>query len=292
MRCSSCFGCVPDVVAVGPAAAENVLAIGRRRGLDEPALRLCVDCAERGWACGARDDGEIVGIALARRSDDECYVGDLFVEPSYRGQGVAGDLLDAAFSGAEATRCLMIDADDADCCALALERGIALQTPVVRLAGATPKEEELLAMAAGAYRFDVGPIDAANHAFALDALDRDTRGAARRFEHEWYSREATGQAFFLNGEFVAYAYVWPDGRIGPIAAASASYLVQIFAFSVVTLQRVTGASWCTLLVPGSNVRVARAALRCGLKIQERLVFASDAATGDLSRYAGCHRLSF
>jgi hypothetical protein len=163
---------------------------------------------------------------------------------------------------------------------------------VLRLAGAVPREDALLSMAAGDYRFGVDAIDPVAHEFALDALDRETRGVARPADHRRFARGATGQALFLNGEFVAYAYAWPDGRIGPIASSSAAYLVQLFSYALVTLQRSYGASWCTAFVPASNVRIAGAALRAGLRIQETYVLASDAAPPDLSRYAGFHHLLF
>jgi hypothetical protein len=145
-------------------------------------------------------------------------------------------------------------------------------------------------MAAGDYRFEVETIDPAAHAFGLRALDRQTRGIARDGDHAKFARGGAGRAFFLRGEFVAYAYVWPDGRIGPLACASQAYLVQILAYALLTLMREYGASWCTTLVPGSNLRTARAVSRAGLTVEGAWLFASDAFGGDLSTYVGYHAL--
>jgi hypothetical protein len=147
-------------------------------------------------------------------------------------------------------------------------------------------------MAAGDYRFEIETIDPARHGFSLDAIDRESRGAARPLEHARFVESAHGSAIFRNDEFVAYAYVWPDGRIGPVAAVSAVYLVQVLALSLVTLQRRYGASWCSAFVPATNVRFARASLRAGLRIEGANLFASDASEADLSRYAGFHPLLF
>ncbi len=280
-------------VAIGRAGVDDVRSVLRRRKFDEASLGIALRSAERGTAWVARDDGEIIGVALAQSTEGERYVGECFVEPSYRGHGIAGKLLDAAFADADANRAMVLDPGDFAGLALALRHGIVPRATVVRVAGSIPREESLMRMAAGDYRFAVDAIDPAGHAFGLDALDRETRGTTRPSDHEYFARNATGQAFFLNGEFVAYAYVWPDGRIGPLAASSTAYLVQIFGFVLVTLQRSHGASWCTALIPTGNTRLAKTALRAGLRIEETLTLAGDAtAIPDLSCYAGFHRLLF
>jgi len=279
-------------IDVAQATLDDVRTIQARRSVDDVSMRLALAAADHGAAWVARDDGAIVGIALADVTSDERYVGDLFVEPSFRGQGIGGRLLDAAFDDTgEAARALIVDPSQAAGFALALRRGLGLRFPVLRLAGGIPKEETLAKMAAGEYRFDVDAIDVRRHGFALDAIDRECRGIVRSAQHESFALAATGQAFFLNGEMVAYSYVWPDGRIGPFASSSANYGVQLFAFALVTLARTYGASWCTLLVPGTNVRIARAALRAGLRIEDNYALAAQTWDADASRYVAYHRLS-
>ncbi|MEO6834457.1 MAG: GNAT family N-acetyltransferase [Candidatus Tumulicola sp.] len=280
-------------IAIGPASVDEVRAVELRHGRDDATIKLALEFAEDGNAWAARDAGETVGVVLTHRSDEEVYVGELVVEPSYRGLRIGARLFDAALADAgNGARSALLDASDRASLALALRSGLAPRATVLRVAGAIPREDGLLAMAAGDYRFQVDAIDPAAHAFALSALDRENRGTTRLRDHRRLSRDAEGLAFLSDGEFVAYAYVWPDGRIGPMAAASGAYLVQIFAYALVTLQRRFGASWCTALIPGTNVRLLRAALRAGLRIEETLTFASDAEISELSRYAGFHRLLF
>lgn len=256
-------------------------------------MRLSLASADDGSVWSAHDDGEVIGIAIAHRSDDEWYVGDLFIEPSYRGQGIGSQLLDAAFADVgDAMRSMLLDPQDTASLVLALRRRLTPAGTLLRFAGSIPREEELAAMAAGDYRFQVDAIDPAAHMFGLNALDRESRGTTRLKDHQGFAGAATGQAFFLNGEFVAYTYVWPDGRIGPLASASAAYLVQIFAYALVTLQRQYSASWCTALVPGANLRVARTALRAGLRIEQVASVATDSFAFDASRYMGYNLLLY
>jgi len=280
-------------IAIARGSVDDVRAIQVRRALDDAWVRSSLESAEAGTAWIAHDQGERVGVAIARAFGEELFVGDLYVEPSFRGQGVGSKLLRETFSETgDLARSMLVDPADAASLGLAMQNGLGLQTPVLRLAGAIPREEDLARMAAGDYRFAVDAIDPLAHAYALNELDRDTRGTSRPREHGEFARDATGNLFLLNGEAVAYAYVWPDGRIGPIACSSRAYSLQLFAFALVTIQRAYGASWCTMWIPGSNVRVLRAALRAGLRIEETLAMASDAAAGDLSRYVGAQRILF
>jgi hypothetical protein len=290
MRCSQCSKSVVEIAA-SPASTDDVRTIQRRRNLDDLSMRLSLQSAERGTSWVAREGGEVIGVAIAHDSDDERYIGDLFLEPSYRGQDLAGRLLNAAFSGPDdRTRTMLLDPSDPASLALAFRQRATPRDPVIRFAGAIPREEELAKMAAGEYRFQVDAIDPDTHGFALSELDRQTRGTSRRADHAQFAQLATGYAFFLSGECVGYAYVWPDGRIGPLACASEAYLVQIFAYALVTLTRTYSASWCTALIPGPNRRIARAALRAGLRIEKTFAFASDAGVHNFATYVGYDRL--
>jgi GNAT superfamily N-acetyltransferase len=284
---------LPIVFEIAGAAApvDDVRTIQRRRDLDEATVRLSLLAAERGSAWVARDEGEVVAIAVAHDSDDERYLGDCFVEPSYRGHGIGARLLEAAFHDiGDRDRAMSLAADDAAAVALAFRFGMVPREQIVRFAGAIPREEELAKMAAGEYRFQVDAIDPLTHAFGLNELDRQRRGTARPADHAAFAGASSGNAFFLGGELVGYAYVWPDGGVGPLACASEAYLVQIFAYTLVTLQRVYGASWCSALVPGLNRRIAKASLRAGLRITESFLLAAHALQGDMSSYVAYHRL--
>jgi GNAT superfamily N-acetyltransferase len=279
-------------IRIERASVDDVRAIQARRRVDDLTMRLSLVSADGGTAWVARDDGEIVGLAACDSMEEERYLGDVYVAPSFRGHGVGTHLVEAAFEDSgEATRAVVVELADPSGVALVTQFGLPHLDVVLSLSGAIPKEEALAAMAAGDYRFEVSALDPVGHSFALNALDRETRGAVRPEAHRVWSAAATGQAFFNQREFVAYAYVWPDGRIGPCAVASGAYARQIFAYCLLSLQRAYGASWCALMVPASNLRVTRTALRARLRIDETFAIARDARS-ELDRYVGFHKLAF
>ncbi len=282
----------PNIVSAKPS---DIRAMAAKRYSDDASRQLYANLAESAAAgCWiARDVDEPVGIAFAHALETEWYVSELYVEPSFRGAGLGWKLLrQATAESGEVSLGGVIDADDLASLAFFLRRGMGLHVPVLRVAGPIPSEEELVAMAAGDYRFTSIPIAADHMKFELDALDREVRGSARPTDHVAFAQLATGTAFAINDELVGYAYAWPDGRIGPMVSASGSYSVQFFAYAMASLRQAYRASWCTALVPGSNARVLRAAVRSGLKIEDVRIFATDQPQIDLSRYIGFHPLAF
>ncbi|MGR4065593.1 MAG: GNAT family N-acetyltransferase [Vulcanimicrobiaceae bacterium] len=280
------------------AGDDEIAAFGRRRFRDSTGRTLYGAMAGTA-ACGAwvaTDEGEPVGIAFAHACGDSLTLSELFVHPSQRNAGIGRALLARATEDCtEFGRRGLIAAGDSAASGFAARCGLGSLDAVLRVAGAIPRENDLLAMAsASGVRFEVAELDPVVHAPELDALDGETIGTARAGDHADFKRYGgIGNVFFLHGECVGYAYVWPDGRIGPMAAASAGYQVALLAFSLVALVQRFGASWCTALVSGANVRVLELALRAGLRVEESLTFVADRRDdGDRTRYVGFHDLLF
>jgi GNAT superfamily N-acetyltransferase len=277
------------------ATADDVAYFARRRWRDEHGRKLYVDLAHvaPNGVFVAKDEGTPIGIAIPHALEDEWFLSEIYVEPSFQKRGVGWQLLtQAAKEAGDVTRSGLLEVDELGGIAFFLRRGVSLQMPIAEVSGAIPHENELGRMAAGEYRFITEPLEPVGHRAALGQLDREVRGTARPLDHLYFSEYGRGFIFRRDEELAGYAYVWPSGRIGPIVAASQTYLVQFLAFSLATLRQTYGASWCTALVPGTNIRIMRAAIRAGLNIDGVRLFASDGGTLDLSRYVGFHSLLF
>lgn len=277
------------------ATQDDVRDFAQRRWNDAPSQRLYAQLAADapGGVWVARDVDTAIGIGFRHVSGDESYVSELYVEPAYRNSGIGTALFDRLFESAATTRsCALLDPNQPAGLGFALGRAVAVRSPIFRFSGVIADEEELATLAYGEYRFHVESIDLNSHGYAIDALDLEVRGCARPDDHRMFASLGNGSAIFLQNEFVGYVYVWPDGRIGPISTASAAYSAQCFAFGLVTLRRALGVTWCSAGIPGENLRVARAALQVGLKIDSMRLFASEAPFGDFRRYVGFHPLLF
>ena len=98
-------------------------------------------------------------------------------------------------------------------------------------------------------RSGIGPIDAAAYGFD------------RAVDHAYWQTAAHLTTWTRGGQTVAYSYVWPGGRIGPVAGldpASAAAALEG------ELARATGA--VTVHIPGSSRALVAVALRRGLRI--------------------------
>jgi GNAT superfamily N-acetyltransferase len=279
-----------------PANADDVEHFARRRYRDEHGRKLYVDLAHvapNGAFVAKGVDGMPIGIAVPHALEDEWFLSEIFVEPSFQKHGIGWQLLsEAAKEAGDVTRSGLLEADELGGIAFFLRRGVSLQTPIAEVSGSIPHDNELARMAAGEYRFITEPLEPVHHRAAIGQLDREIRGSARPLDHLYFSENGRGFIFRRDEELAGYVYVWPSGRIGPMAAASQTYLVQFLAFALATLRQTYGASWCTMHVPGTNIRIMRASMRAGLNIEAVRIFASDGGMLDLSRYVGFHSLLF
>jgi GNAT superfamily N-acetyltransferase len=280
---------------IGPATPEEVAYFARHRTQNEHDHRLYTDLAHvaPNGVFVARDQGAPIGIAIPHAMEDEWFLSELFVEPSFRARGIGLELLSAAAGEpSDVTRSGILDPTQLDGLAFYARRGVPLHSPLLEVCGAIPHASELERMAAGEYRFGADPIDPMAQGAALNQLDREVRGTARPQDHLYFADNAKGFVFTLGVELAGYAYVWPSGRIGPMAAASPAYLVQMLAYALAALRANYSAEWCTLLVPGVNTRILRATMRARLRIVTNIIFATGGTTLDLARYIGLNYLLF
>lgn len=241
----------------------------------------------QGAAFVATRDDLVLGWALGYRRGEAWTLAHVGVREGLRGEGLGGALLAAAIAPFdECTRTAVVPVGACDALSLVARRAMVPQGALLEIAGSMPGERALAEIAAGEYRFETTPItvEEGRAPGALDALDRETRGFARPEDHAWFAERASGMLFSLAGEAVGYAYAWADGTVGPIAAASSSYLPQILAFALHAASSHHRAAWVRLLVPGSCGRALRVLLRLGLRLGSCWWWCAEAPPVDSSRY--------
>ncbi len=163
-----------DELEVRACDPDDAARYERRHGRGDLDVALAMECAREECAWAAFDRDEPVAIALAHRSEDELLVGRVHVDRGFRGGGIGRRLLLAALgAGKGEPRLVSAAADDAAALVLLTRAGLRVKSTVVELRGALPREDALLRMAAGEYRFDVDRLDLREHGRFVDSLDRE-----------------------------------------------------------------------------------------------------------------------
>ncbi|TAM75398.1 GNAT family N-acetyltransferase [bacterium] len=275
-------------VHVARADAGEALRAARALSVDwrREWLEHLVEAPD-GAAFVATRDGDVLGLALGYRRGEAWTLAQLAVREGLRGEGLGGALLAAAIAPYEACeRTAAVPATACDALSLAARRAMVPQGALLELSGSMPGERTLAEIAAGTYHFTTAPIlvERGRVSPAIGTLDRETRGAPRERDYPWFAEHGSGVLFSLAGEVVGYVFVWPDGTVGPLAAASTSYLTQMLAFALHAAATAYRASWIRLLVPGACGRGLRLLLRHGLRVGAAWWWCAESAPADLSRY--------
>lgn len=226
---------------------------------------------ERCWL--AEEAGRVVGFGLAHQRDDHWYLGFLFVLPDWQSRGIGRALLEKCLPAPEErmrTRLsVAVEAAQPVSTALYAQYGMVPRVPLYVMTGdVQPGSLPDPGSAMAAARLDAMAFTALNDPeavrLAVDALDRQVVGYARPQEQRFLAvPDRLGFLYRQGSEMVAYGYVQPSGRIGPICATDPQLLAAILGHLVSAVRPVGG--W-QAIVPGTATEAFVPLLRAGLRI--------------------------
>ncbi len=209
----------------------------------------------RFWVAERADEERIVGFGSATVRGPVWFLALLFVVPEEQGLGLGQTILERTLreaTGAVRTggiRATVTDSAQPISHALYGRIGIVPRMPILHLLGSPDETGRLPALPHGvAARAvnDAGPF--ADDAIA--SLDREVLGYVRPDDHRFFWRD--GRRGFLYedgaGSAVAYGYVAPSGRVGPIAVRDERLLGPIIGHLV---EAVPPADASGIWVPGA-----------------------------------------
>lgn len=219
----------------------------------------------------AEEEGAVTGFASAIIRDGGWHLAQLFVGERNRGRGLGGSLIDAALEWGSGTRAFTVVSSRypfAETLYMRrsmfpvwgqLEaRGIRVKPP--------PMPEGFSELRDDDQEW-------------IDALDRDARGAARPEDHAMFRERAAGVALRRGGRPAGYVYAWPEGRIGPAAAADAADVASLVRAGC----HLSGdRSWCS--VPSTNWGALKELVSLGFRTAGSAQFMASRPWPDGSRY--------
>jgi GNAT superfamily N-acetyltransferase len=195
----------------------------------------------------AEADGGLIGFGIAIQRGQTWYLAALHVRPAYQSLGVGAEIVRRCLTAERPGSLRIVGADARNPVSNALygRFGMFPETPLVELAGpAEPGSTEILRPGAPG-------------ADALERIDRATLGIARPEDHAFWGSVSSLRAFAVvrDDRSVGYAYVQPDGAIGPIAVLDPADLAPAVEASIGAVA-VLGAATARVRIPG----VARPAI--------------------------------
>lgn len=269
--------CETDLAEISAVFTEAHNDLQRRRGFAEvltnpprpPAILsfLLRRTPQAFWV--AEEDGGIVGFADSFLNGTLWFLAWLFVSPSVQGRGVGRELLErtlAAWGSAPIeNRATMTFAINPVSQSLYMRYGMYAREPVYRAHGPA---QGVLGSGLSAAAIEHEEIVAESERRALGAhFGEPVIGFALDWHHDFLAgTRAKCFAFGGRRQPLGYAYVGPNGAIGPVAVASPAHMRPVLA-AALALAAGQGADRVSYWTPGSNAAAIDLALAQRMELE-------------------------
>ncbi|CAN5552291.1 hypothetical protein BH20CHL7_BH20CHL7_07650 [soil metagenome] len=241
----------------------------------------------------AVDGDRPVAFASAVVRERLWYLSMCFVLPELQGAGVGRALLERVGPADDAGfRSTATDSAQPISNALYASLGIVPRVPLLNLIGNLRDPERFGVLPSGVrpVPFEdiaAGPPGGDGHrelADAVDALDRDTLGAAHPSDHRFLRREGRRGRLFQgpDGTPLGYGYASEAGRVGPVAVRDGALLAPVLGH---VMRSVTPRGAFAMWLPGTADRAVVPALAAGFRMEPfPVLLCWDRPFADLTRY--------
>jgi GNAT superfamily N-acetyltransferase len=234
----------------------------------------------------AEDTLKVVGATISWVRGHLWFLSHLFIMPPYQGQGVGKALLGRALAYGTSLkaglRSVITMAFNPASIALYMKNGMYPIEDIYLLNLDTDKAGHIPESLPGTSSEVLGKSSGQRD--ELSFIDEQVLGISRPLHHRFFqeSKQASGYLLRYKGRGVAYAYIWPDGRIGPVAALpDAPYKDVLKAFIALARKASPGLS---MMVPGSNKIALEVAFSLGFTISMPYLLLSSQPFGAWDRY--------
>ncbi len=233
----------------------------------------------------AEVDGKMAGITLSWVRGSLWYLAHLFVSPAYQGLNIGQNLMERAMKHCKdppiTNRALVTFAYNPVSISLYARHGIYPREPLYWMEG--PSQQVKTELSNSKLRNERA-VDFEKSRSVLSRIDELTLGYPREKNHAFlFSLPSVRCHLFSSGEKpVGYAYVWQNGRVGPLATVSHEMFRDVLrsAFRLAA----EGAPNVGIAATGSNEQLMQVALEQKMRILDNYLFMSSKPFPNFSNY--------
>lgn len=232
----------------------------------------------------AEDDGAILGFAFSWVCGGLWFLAELFIAPDQQGRGIGNELLGRTLAQARKTgageKALITFAFNAVSQGLYIRHGLFPRIPLYLFSA----PRAALPMRAHDPQVDVAAITISDLP-ELAAIDARALGLSREKHHRYLVAESdlTGFLFRDSGAGLGYAYISPEGHVGPLAVSRPEAMGAVFA-AALERARETGGAQISALIPGIGEAALTTAVAQGMRIAFPMMLMSSRDFGDWTCY--------
>jgi ribosomal protein S18 acetylase RimI-like enzyme len=234
----------------------------------------------------AEDAGEILGFAFSWACGDLWFLAELFVSPGDQGRGIGNELLKRTLDHAQKTgatnRALITFAFNTVSQGLYVRNGMFPRLPIYHFSVA---RERLMGRLKGAQLRYVPLEDKASHLHSVAHIDEQALGVSREKHHRHLITDSgiRGVILYAEDDCVGYAYISPDGHIGPLGVVQPKVLGAAFR-TALDLAAKSGSSHVSAFLPGTSDVALSIAVEHGMRITLPMVLVSTHDFGNWAQY--------
>ncbi len=234
----------------------------------------------------AEDADEILGFAFSWVCGDLWFLAELFVSPGHQGRGIGRELLkrtlDHERKRGATNRALITFTFNTVSQGLYIRHGMFPRLPIYNFNVA----RELLMDRLKDAQLRYAPLeDKASHLHSLTHIDEQVLGVAREKHHRHLINESgtRGVIFYTEDDCVGYAYISPEGHIGPLGVAEPKILGAAFK-TALHLAANAASSRVSAFLPGTSDVTLSIAAEHGMRITFPMVLVSTHDFGNWAQY--------
>jgi ribosomal protein S18 acetylase RimI-like enzyme len=230
----------------------------------------------------AEDGGEILGFAFSWVCSSLWFLAELFVAPDQQGRGIGNELLGRTFEHARKAgakeKALITFAFNTASQGLYIRHGLFPRIPLY-----------LFNVPSAAWRAHDTRLEAAAITVSdlpeIAAIDARALGLSREKHHRYLigESELTGFLFRDGGASRGYAYISPEGHVGPLAVSRPDALGPVFAAALKRASE-TGSAQISALIPGIGEAALASAVAHGMRVAFPMMLMSSCDFGDWTCY--------